>query len=186
MYTGIDQVKGSSLAKVATITGKQYKNVTAFISSYNNSIAYYETWRVSDSATDVNHTAWFEVTDGGTFVQNVFCQLAKLGVKVNVNSLPSYSFITLIDTEEPTLLGDEQTIFVNKTNPTLAADIIKFYKTARPQKSPLSFVESFYNVVDYVTVQKKFYLYYGSKYWQLALKYPYIKVSNEQFRLESC
>ena len=186
-YSGIDDKHWSqngTLIKVANMTGSQFNKLSEYIKNYNQTLPFYETWRVRNT-TGAHYQQWFSPCDCATYVQKVFCQATKLGAKFVDTYTPNYTFITLIS-GEPLKLGNATEVFESGKNQDLAEDIMKFYSDVQAHQSPLHLVKSILNLLDYVVLNEKFYLYYNGDYWQLPMRYPYVKLTYEPITYDYC
>lgn len=182
LYPGIDDnhwKANGTLTKVAEMNGAQFNQLAEYIHWDNKTGLYYETWRVHNS-TGPNSTVWFNPYDCANYVIRVFEYMGRaLGVNFTKDYQANYTFISLIS-DMPQFLANESDIFgPNKTNATLAAEIMDFYSNFQAHQSILHFLESLVRAFDDVFLKKEFYLYYNSAYWLLPMKKPYVRLSYE-------
>ena len=174
-----------TLLHVANITGSQFKGLAEYIHDYNQTIPFYETWRVRNSTDNTSYQEWFHACDCATYVQKVFCKAAELGASFSKHvTAPKYTFITLIS-DEPIKLGDSS-MFEDGKNSELAKDIIQFYSDVQAHQPTMTMIENLLNMLEYVLLKNKFYLYYNGYYWQLPMKYPYVKLTYEPITFDYC
>ena len=187
-FVGIDDKHWSengTLLHVTTMTGTHFNSLSDYIKEYNNTYPFYETWRVRNSTDTKHYQEWFKPCDCATYVQKVFCLASQLGARFNDTYEPKYTFITLIS-DEPIKLGNKSDVFDSGKDPDLAKDIIKFYLDVQAHQSTMHLIESLLSMLQYVMVEKKFYLFYNNEYWQLPMKEPYVKLSYETVSFNHC
>lgn len=143
----------------------------------NTTGIYYETWRVRSSAGP-NFKEWFNPFECAGYVIRVFQKFGEMGVKFTTSYKANYTYITLY-CDEPEYLGNDTSIFGDKGNATLAAELLAFYSLFQAHEPILTFFEHLLQIYYTVVDEKLFYLYYNSAYWRLTMKEPYIKITYE-------
>lgn len=177
-YPGIDDLHWSqngTLDKVAEMSGTQFNKLAEYILWDNHTGLFYETWRVAHP----NGSLWFTPFDCASYVVRVFQEMTKLGA----HYLPgktgeNYTFITLYS-DTPSYLGNDTTIFGGNGDKTLAGNIMNFYSYFQAHQPTIKFLESLFEIFDYLYLKNEFYLFYNSDYWHLALVAPHVKLTYE-------
>ena len=180
-YPGIDDKhwkQNGSLVKVAEMTGDTFNELADYIHWDNHTGIYYETWRVRNS-TGPDNIEWFTPYDCANYVIRMFQYMGtKLSVKFTETYKANYTFVTLYS-DMPQFLGNESAIFANGGNSTLALKLMDFYRNFQAHQTVWHYLEHLLAVIDYVIVEKVFYLYYNSAYWLLPMKTPYMRITYE-------
>lgn len=182
-YPGIDDAhwaEHGTLKKIAEMTGGEFNKLADYIHWDNQTGLFYETWRVKNSTDPASTFEWFKPHDCADYIFRVYNFMGDvLGVNFTTEYNPRYTFLTLIS-DMPKFLGNETDIFgPNHTDKTLAEQLMSFYSDFQPHQSVVKYAEHLLAVLDYVVLNKEFYLYYNSAYWLLPMKYPYIHLSYE-------
>ena len=181
IYPGIDDIhwkQNGTLDKVAEMTGAQFNMLAEYVLWDNHTGLFYETWRVRDS-DGPNATLWFTPFDCASYVVRVFNKIYSLGATFLPGKLgENYTYITLYS-DTPKYLGNDTAIFGENGDKTLASQIMTFYTYFQAHQPTLKFVESLFEIFDYVYLKNEFYLYYNSEYWYLPMKKPHLKLTYE-------
>lgn len=160
------------------MTGDQFNKLADYIHWDNHTGIYYETWRVRNS-TGPDNIEWFTPYDCANYVIRVFQYMGtNLSVKFTQTYKANYTFVTLYS-DMPQFLGNESAIFANGGNSTLALKLMDFYRNFQAHQTVWHYLEHLLAVIDYVIVEKVFYLYYNSEYWLLPMKKPYMRITYE-------
>lgn len=182
-FEGIDDLhwkENGTLVKVAEMNGSMFNKMAKWVKEDNETGIYYETWTVQSEPSS-NSTVWFESYDCSTFIQRTYQKMGQIGVTFNNKIKTNYTRIYLYS-GEPTFLGNDS-IFEPLGNKTLASDIRSFYYPFRPHQSTKELFISFLEIVEWVLLNKVFYLYYNFEYWLLPMKHPYLRITYDEIPL---